>query len=86
MHKLAIYHFITTLKVYFPIEQNNDFVLEFKWLYRSWIEMQKHEPVKWRTDLIVFIFKDENYFNKSDFFFNEMNCSFSNRRNSDIGK
>ena len=41
--------------VYFPIDQISKFKNEFKWLYRSWIEMQKNEPVKWRTSLVVFI-------------------------------
>ena len=33
--------------VYFPIELSESFVLEFKWLYRSWIEMIKYEPLKY---------------------------------------
>lgn len=32
--------------VYFPIEINDNFVLEFKWLYRSWIEMIEYEPTR----------------------------------------
>jgi hypothetical protein len=66
--------------VYFPVDKINDYMLEFKWLYRSWIEMQKHEPSKWRTDLIVFIDKDESVFNNKDLFFTKLNCSFAFRR------
>lgn len=68
--------------MYFPIELNLNYMYEFKWLYRSWIEMQKSEPSKWRTDLIVFIQKDEALFGKADFFLNELNCSFTNVRTS----
>ena len=65
--------------VYFPIDQINNFKNEFKWLYRSWIEMQKHESPKWRTDLVVFINKSP-VFEKKEFFLNGLNCTFANRR------
>lgn len=65
--------------VYFPINQINNFKPEFKWMYRSWIEMQKHEPKLWRTDLVVFINKNV-IFEKKDFFLNGLNCTFTNRR------
>jgi hypothetical protein len=68
--------------VYFPVDKINDYILEFKWLYRSWIEMQKYEPKKWRTDLIVFIDKDESIFKNKDLFFTKLNCSFEFRRTS----
>jgi hypothetical protein len=64
--------------VYFPIEINKDYILEFKWMYRSWIEMQKYESPNWRTDLVVFINNDPKYFD--DFFLNKLNCSFENKR------
>ena len=38
--------------------------------------MQKSEPFKWRTDLIVFI-------EKSVDFLNELNCTFENKRKHD---
>ena len=66
--------------VYFPIESVAHFELEFKWLYRSWIEMQKYEPKAWRTDLIVYIEKDEKLFTDTNFFFNKLNCTFTNLR------
>jgi hypothetical protein len=70
---------IRAILVYFPIASVDHFQPEFRWLYRSWIEMQKYEPKKWRTDLIVFV--DRNVqFNKSDFFLHQLNCSFSSRR------
>lgn len=69
--------------VYFPIEMSNDYILEFKWMYRSWIEMQKYEPANWRTDLVVFINNDPKYF-KEDFFLKKLNCSFENKRISNM--
>jgi hypothetical protein len=72
--------------VFFPIESLEHFKLEFKWLYRSWIEMQKHEPEQWRTDLIVFIENDKKIFADSNLFFNKMNCEFTNLRLSDTDK
>ncbi len=62
--------------VYFPIEKTDEFIPEFKWLYRSWIEMQKTEPILWRTDLIVFIQKSVN-------FLKELNCTYENKRRLD---
>lgn len=60
--------------VYFPINDSDKFMPEFKWLYRSWIELHKHEPTKWRTDFIVFT--EEKAFN----IFQDFNCSFNNIR------
>lgn len=68
--------------LYFPVEKTKDFEYEFKWLYRSWLHMMQFEPSKWRTDLVVFINNNSQLFNQSDFFLNELNCSFSNIRKS----
>lgn len=68
--------------VYFPIENVANFELELRGLYRSWINMLKYEPTKWRTDLIVFIEKNETYFNDGEFFLNQLNCKFENVRKS----
>lgn len=38
--------YLRAIIIYFPIELVENFRLEFKWLYRSWIEMQKSEPTK----------------------------------------
>lgn len=76
-HQLRI---IRAVLVYFPIEQAQNFQYEFRWLYRSWIEMQKYEPTKWRTDLIVFARNQKNFFNNS--FFSKLNCSFKHKRTS----
>ena len=72
--------------VYFPIDKQKHFEYEFKWFYRSWIEMLKYEPVQWRTDLIVFIQNDNEYFKNSNFFLNELKCSFENIRKSKFSK
>ena len=71
--------------LYFPIEQKDNFFLELKWLYRSWIEMQKTEPAKWRTDIIIFIDNDPNWFNENPFL-NELDCKFDNIRTSKADK
>ncbi len=65
--------------VYFPIEKFKEFILEFKWMYRSWIEMLKHEPNKWRTDLIVFIDMENVNNGHQDFILSQLNCSLLNR-------
>ena len=92
--KILPYNFMTpppnvTLKlpitravlVYFPIESFNHFESEFRWLYRSWINMQTYEPTKWRTDLIVFVnTKIGDHFTKPDFLFNKINCTLRNKR------
>lgn len=68
--------------VYFPIKQVDYFEKEVRWLYRSWINMLSYEPSKWRTDLIIFVEHDPKIFNNSDFFLNELNCTFTNLRHS----
>ena len=78
--------FIRGILVYFPFESSEHFKLEFKWFYRSWIEMLNYEPAKWRTDLIVFIENDANYFKDNSSFLSELNCSFSHIRTSDLDK
>jgi hypothetical protein len=66
----------------FPIKATEHFLSEFKWLYLSWVQMMKFEPAKWRTDLIVFVENKRDYFEKRDFFLNELNCRFDNIRKS----
>jgi hypothetical protein len=68
--------------VYFPVEKINEYELEFRWFYRSWIEMQKYEPTKWRTDLVVFIDNEPEVFKNDKLFFKELNCSFDFKRNN----
>ena len=72
--------------LYFPIDKTEHYEPEIKWLYRSWIEMQKSEPLLWRTDLIIFIRNDPAYFNNPSFFLNQLNCEFTNRRDSKSDK
>ena len=72
--------------LYFPLDKVEYFGLEFKWLYRSWIEMQKYEPNNWRTDLIVFIENDKKVFSNENLLFNKLNCEFSNKRMSEMDK
>ena len=72
--------------VYFPIQSVQHFAPEFKWLYRSWIEMQKYEPKQWRTDLIIFLERDDKLSDDEKFFLNKLNCSFSNLRSNENDK
>ena len=72
--------------IYFPIEKASEFEYEFKWLYKSRIEMQKYEPLKWRTDIIIFIENDPKLLNSSAKFLIEMGCSFTNQRKSQNDK
>ena len=66
--------------IYFPIKKFQSFIDEFKWLYRSWIEMQKYEPVLWRTDLIIFMDVSLSIkMNKTDLF-QKLNCTIENLR------
>lgn len=79
--------------VYFPIELSESFAQEFRWFYRSWIEMMSHEATSWRTDLVVFVHNanengdDEkmNEINSTRRLFDSLNCSFLNRRTSSEG-
>lgn len=70
------------LMVQFPIEKMEHYVYELKWLYKSWTNMLKYEPLKWRTDLVIFIENDSSVFSRPDFFLNELNCRFNNLRKS----
>lgn len=72
--------FIRGVLVYFPISGTETYEGEFRWLYRSWINMLKYEPPKWRTDIIVFVQDDPSKFNGSAFFMTQLNCTFSNLR------
>ena len=51
LHELRI---ARGLVFYFPIEKQFRFESEFRWVYRSWIEMQNHEPALWRQLLIIY--------------------------------
>ncbi|CAF0722230.1 unnamed protein product [Brachionus calyciflorus] len=77
---------IRGLIFYMPLEQINYFAYEIRWLYRSWIEMQKYEPLKWRTDLIIFANRDSDLYKDEKFILNELNCTFFNRRTSKFDK
>jgi hypothetical protein len=73
------------VSVYFPIDRAEDFITELKWLYRSWVYMQSYEPVKWRTDLVVFINYSQAVLNNETFsLLNDLNCTIKNQRTSDL--
>ena len=83
-HKLRVSRAVL---VYFPIESVSHFMPEFRWLYRSWIEMQKYEPPHWRTDLVIFLEKDAGFFkDDANNVFTKLNCKFTNLRSSETDK
>jgi hypothetical protein len=78
VHDLRI---VRGVLVYFPHDQFENFRLEFKWFYRSWIEMQKYEPAKWRTDIVVFFDGKKKLSSKTGLeFFEDLNCTYGNQR------
>jgi hypothetical protein len=71
---------VRAILVYYPNDQFEDFKLEFKWFFRSWIEMQKYEPSKWRTDIVVFFDADKPQSADKLKFFTDLNCTYDNQR------
>jgi hypothetical protein len=53
--RLHEFRFTRGIVIYYPVEKHLSFESEIRWLHLSWIEMQKYEPSKWRTDLILFM-------------------------------
>ncbi|CAF0986309.1 unnamed protein product [Didymodactylos carnosus] len=47
-------YILRAIIIYYPQENEQTFLPELRWLYRSWCEMMKLEPKNWRTDLIIF--------------------------------
>lgn len=82
-NKLTDLRITRAVAVYFPAESFAHFALEIKWLYRSWVFMQQYEPIKWRTDLVVFI-DFASLVPPLDAFWHELNCTAKNRRQSDF--
>jgi hypothetical protein len=76
-------YIIRGIIMFFPIQNFESFFIEFKWMYRSWIEMQIYESKKWRTDLVVFI--DGKNLSKNELEkFHRLNCTFNNIRQNKI--
>ena len=46
---------LRALLLFYPNDQEAEFLPEFRWFYRSWTEMMTNESSLWRTDLIVYI-------------------------------
>jgi hypothetical protein len=78
---MAARRLVRAVIVYFPLRDTDHFEHEFKWLYRSWTHMQRYEPSKWRTDLIVFVDTSVGSV-LTPLFLTLMNCSAQNRRTS----
>ena len=47
-------HVQRAILVFYPSNQEEFYLPEIRWLFRSWIEMIKYESNQWRTDLIIF--------------------------------
>ncbi|KAF0715761.1 hypothetical protein As57867_003192, partial [Aphanomyces stellatus] len=45
--------FVRAVVLYLPSGDTN-FESQFRWFHASWLEMVKHQPLKWRTDIVVF--------------------------------
>lgn len=52
--QLHNYRITRAIIFYFPIDKSDYFKYEFLWVYRSWINMIRYEPAKWRTDIVFF--------------------------------
>ncbi|EQC37878.1 hypothetical protein SDRG_04899 [Saprolegnia diclina VS20] len=46
--------FVRAAVLYFPSEKAAAFLPQLRWFHESWREMQQHEPLLWRTDMVVF--------------------------------
>lgn len=64
---------LRALLLFYPNDQENDFVYELRWFFRSWIEMMTAEPPLWRTDLII-------YASEYSTIFKELGCVFDQVR------
>ena len=83
VESLHEFRFARGIVIYYPVELHGGFESEFRWLYLSWIEMQKYEPSKWRTDLIIFLHVETlNSKNNVKEFFEGLDCKTENIRNS----
>ena len=68
--------------IYFPIEKFHSFQHELKWLYRSWVEMQKYESDYWKTDLVIFMDVNMTIKLNKMIQFENLNCTTVNLRKS----
>ncbi|KAF0705782.1 Aste57867_6939 [Aphanomyces stellatus] len=48
--------FLRAAVLFLPSDKDKQgkFLSEFRWFRRSWEEMLKHQPVTWRTDIVIF--------------------------------
>lgn len=72
---------LRAVAIHFSIRQIDHYMLEFRWLYRSWSHMQRYEPTLWRTDLLVFVERHNSpeYLHYEQFL-NRFGCRFDNIR------
>ncbi|CAM4803103.1 unnamed protein product [Rotaria magnacalcarata] len=54
IHQPFTLSLIRGIIIFYPHDQENSFLSELFWLFRSWIEMMKDEPPSWRTDLVIY--------------------------------
>ena len=65
------------LLLFFPEDQANEFSLELRWFYRSWIEMMRFESSWWRTDLIIFSKEHSTLFKELGCVFDQIRENFT---------
>ena len=69
MHQPLSTSLLRGIVIYYPSKQEHFFLSELFWLFRSWVEMMKDEPLLWRTDLLIYT---DNYTSN----LRELGCSF----------
>ncbi|CAF0879088.1 unnamed protein product [Adineta steineri] len=63
---------LRALLLFYPNDQESDFLPEFRWFYRSWTEMMINESILWRTDLIVYTSEYASIFKDLDCIYNQI--------------
>ncbi|CAF1001854.1 unnamed protein product [Adineta ricciae] len=66
--------------VRFPSLRARYYFVQFRWLYRSWIESEMFTLDRWRTDLIILI--DKEFDNETQQLLEHLNCRSENERTS----
>ncbi|CAK4082777.1 unnamed protein product [Aphanomyces euteiches] len=66
--------FLRAVILYMPSGDESTNEASLRWFYASWREMIKHQPPRWRTDIVIFS-------SRSTSFFDRLNCTTSVRRN-----
>jgi hypothetical protein len=74
------------LLFYFETRSVAHFMPEFKWVFRSWLEMLKTSPKQWHTDLIVFLNVDHVKLDPNLQQFEQLGCLVNKPRQTKTAK